>query len=231
MTRHALTLGLAVLALAASALASGCARQSGGAKPGEPTPEQQLRTLAPSQVDNYKGEKLGSITDFRENSIEGPQQVDVATYRLKVDGRVEKPLSLTYQQVLQLPKYRKVVTVNCIEGWSVRVLVDGVKLTDLLEDAGYDADSKVLIFRAADGYSSSLPLAYVRDRDILLAYRMNGVVLPQARGFPFEVIAEDKWGYKWVKWVEEIEVSNDTSFRGYWESRGYDNDATLPSKR
>ena len=73
----------------------------------------------------------------------------------------------------------------------------------------------------------SLPLPYLIDRDILLAYKMNGAEMIPERGFPFALVAEDKWGYKWIKWVTGIEVSNDTSFRGYWESNGYSNDGDL----
>jgi len=78
-----------------------------------------------------------------------------------------------------------------------------------------------VIFYAADGYSTSLPLDYIEDRDILLAYSMNGVTLPAERGFPFQLVAEDRWGYKWIKWVTRIEVSDDPSYRGYWEKRGF----------
>jgi len=233
LNRRSVGLLLAVLALVVLA-ASGCRPGSQGTSSetsSTVTPEEQLTQLAPKQVDNYKGEKLGSITDFRENSIKGPQQVDPATYRLKVGGNAETPVELTYDQVLELPKYTKVVTLNCVEGWSVKILVEGVKLTDVLGKAGYDESSKVVIFKAVDGYSSSLPMDFVQDNDILLAYKMNGLTLPEARGFPFQVIAEDKWGYKWVKWVDAIDASNDTDFRGYWESRGYDNDATLPSSK
>jgi DMSO/TMAO reductase YedYZ molybdopterin-dependent catalytic subunit len=53
---------------------------------------------------------------------------------------------------------------------------------------------------------------------------MNGIPVPEERGYPFVLVAQDKWGYKWIKWVVKIEVSNDQSFRGYWESRGYNND-------
>jgi DMSO/TMAO reductase YedYZ molybdopterin-dependent catalytic subunit len=125
---------------------------------------------------------------------------------------------------------QKLVTLNCVEGWSVDILWQGVLLKDLLAQAGYDRGAKVVIFRAADGYSSSLPLEYVVNRNIIFADTINGVGLPPERGFPFQVVAEDRYGYKWVKWVTEIEVSDDDSFRGYWESRGYDNEATLPSK-
>jgi DMSO/TMAO reductase YedYZ molybdopterin-dependent catalytic subunit len=56
---------------------------------------------------------------------------------------------------------------------------------------------------------------------------MNGVTLPPARGFPLELVAEDKLGYKWIRWITGIELSNDPSYKGFWESRGYDNDADV----
>ncbi|MEN6310695.1 MAG: molybdopterin-dependent oxidoreductase, partial [Acidobacteriota bacterium] len=67
----------------------------------------------------------------------------------------------------------------------------------------------------------------VREKDILLAFRMNGLVLPVERGFPFQVVAEDKWGYKWAKWVTAIELGGDPGFKGYWEKRGYNNNGDL----
>lgn len=186
--------------------------------------------LGAVEIKEYRGQKLGSIDDFRENSIEGPQNVDRATYKLSIGGKVATPQSLTYDEVLALPAAEKLVTLNCVEGWSVDVLWKGVRLRDLLQKAGYEPNAKIVVFRCADGYSTSLPLDYVIERDLLLAYRMNGVELPAERGFPFQVVAEDKWGYKWAKWVTSIEVSDDEKYRGYWESRGYDNDAGLPSK-
>ena len=59
------------------------------------------------------------------------------------------------------------------------------------------------------------------DNDIIMAYEMNNVTLPPERGYPFELVAESKWGYKWIKWMTEIELSDDVTYRGYWESRGY----------
>ncbi len=110
-------------------------------------------------------------------------------------------------------------------------LWQGVLLGDLLEKAGgADPSAKVLIFHCVDGYTSSLPLDYVLRRDIILGYEMNGVTMPPERGFPFQVVAEDRWGYKWAKWVKEIEVSSDVNYLGYWEKRGYENDAVLPGK-
>ncbi|PKQ29321.1 MAG: oxidoreductase [Actinobacteria bacterium HGW-Actinobacteria-10] len=184
--------------------------------------------LGAVEVREYEGEDLSSINEFRENSIKGPQQLDREAYRLTITGLVDRPLSLTYREVIDThQEYRKVVRLSCVEGWSVDILWQGILLADLLDRAGADPGARVVIFRSADGYSTSLPADYIRDNDILLAYRMNDVELPPDRGFPFQLVAEEKWGYKWAKWITEIEVSDDTSFRGYWESRGYENDADL----
>ena len=67
--------------------------------------------------------------------------------------------------------------------------------------------------------------SYIRQKDIILALKLNDLTLPANRGFPFQVVAESKYGYKWAKWVTRISLSDDASFRGYWESGGYNNNA------
>jgi DMSO/TMAO reductase YedYZ molybdopterin-dependent catalytic subunit len=57
---------------------------------------------------------------------------------------------------------------------------------------------------------------------------MNDLVIPIEKGFPFQLVAESKWGYKWIKWVNQIEISDNTGYLGFWESRGYSNNATVP---
>lgn len=179
-------------------------------------------------MNNYTGQKLSSVNDFQENSIKGPQYIDEATYRLKIDGLVDNPKEYTYSQVINGHQpYSKVVTLNCVEGWSVTILWEGVLVRDLLKEAGPKPDAKTVIFHAYDGYSSEFPISYFYDNDILMAYRMNNVTIPAERGFPFMLVAEDKWGYKWVKWITEIELSNDTNYEGYWESRGYSDSGDL----
>jgi len=180
------------------------------------------------ELREYKGEKLDPITSFRENSIKGPLRVDIKAYRLKVGGLVDKPLSLTSDEVLARPAESRVVTVHCVEGWHVKILWEGVSLAALIDEAGAKTSANTVIFRSADGYSTSVPLAYIRQKNILLAFKMNGLTLPKERGFPFEVVAEAKWGYKWAKWIETIELSDDPNFRGYWESRGYNQNGDYP---
>lgn len=186
------------------------------------------RILYPSEVRNYQGQDLSSISDVRENAIAGTQFVNQTTYRLTVTGLVNKNLSLSYDDVINgHQKYQKVVTLHCIEGWSATILWEGVLVKDLLQEAGVAAGAQVVIFTAADGYTTSLPIDYINGNNILLAYKMNGLVIPPERGFPFELVAESQYGYKWIKWLTAIEVSDNVDYRGFWESRGYRNNATI----
>lgn len=227
--RHTLSL-VAASALVGAALftsLTGCSPSSGGSTTGsgasvDATP---IADLAAVQVREYKGKKLGSIEDFRENSIKGPQVVDLDTYELKITGEVETETTLSYADVVALPNSQKAVTLNCVEGWSVDILWRGVRLVDVINKAGIGPEANTVIFHCYDGYTTSLPLSFVLDRNLLLAYQMNGVNLPAERGFPFQVVAESKLGYKWAKWVTEIELSSDDTYKGYWEQRGYDNTA------
>ncbi len=180
------------------------------------------------EIKEYQGEDLSSINDFRENSIAGPQHININDYKLNIVGLVDKQLNLTYNEVInQSPSQQKVITLNCVEGWSVTILWEGIPLKDLFDASGIKQVANTVIFRSYDGYSTSLPLSYILENNIILAYRINGVTLPPERGFPFQVVAESKWGYKWAKWVTEIEISDDPNFRGYWEERGYSNDGSL----
>ena len=182
---------------------------------------------APVQLDgveirDYQGQRLDSVaTDFRENSIKGPQYIDKDSYRLEMTGLVEHPASLTYDEVLGLQHYSKVAELECVEGWSVNILWEGVLVRDLFSQAGVKPEANTVIFWAADGYSTSFPLSFFNDKDIIMASKMNEVTIPPERGFPFHLVAEEKWGYKWIKWITKIELSDDPNFRGYWESRGY----------
>jgi DMSO/TMAO reductase YedYZ molybdopterin-dependent catalytic subunit len=190
--------------------------------------DRNITALTAVEIRDYQGERLSSIADFRENSIAGPQYINPESSCLNISGLVEHPLSLTSDQVLALyPHYKKKVTLYCVEGWDVTILWEGVRVGDLLADADVLTGADTVIFFAADGYSTSLPLDYIQDRDIMLAFAMNGVTLPPERGFPFQLVAEDRWGYKWIKWVTAIEVSGDSSYRGYWERRGYSQDANI----
>jgi len=179
------------------------------------------------EVKEYQGQNLSSVNDFRENSIKGPQYVNISNYRLQVTGLVQKPQNYTYDQVKSLQSYQKVVKLNCVEGWDVTILWQGVLVSDILNRSKPLPNANTVIFYAVDGYSTSFPLIYLQYNQILMAYKMNNVTIPPQRGFPFQLVAESKWGYKWIKWINKIELSDNTSYQGYWESRGYSNSGNL----
>jgi len=203
----------------------GCSYTPGNTNKQASKSQSSAKELKSVEIKDYQGEKLGSINDFRENSIKGPQHVDMNTYKLKITGLVEKPIEYTYNEVLKHQHYSKVITIHCVEGWSVTLLWEGILAKDLLNEAGVKPGANTAIFHAYDGYTTSLPLDFIMDNDIIIAYKMNDITLPPERGFPFELVAEDKLGYKWIKWLTEIELSDNPDYKGYWESRGYNNDA------
>jgi len=181
---------------------------------------------ATTEIRQYQGKHLDPFDREYDNSIRGPQNVDPEKYRLEVAGLVEIPLSMTYKEVLALPMVKRDVTLHCVEGWSEHLLFEGVRLADLFAGARPRQGVQTVIFYAADGYSSSLSYDDVIRLDIMLAARINGRVLDARRGFPFQVVAQSKLGYKWVRWVKRIELS-DKPYQGYWEKMGYDNDADV----
>lgn len=192
--------------------------------------------LFPGEIDVYQGQNLTPVNTYIDYlnqhpdvAIKGVQNIDPATYKLAITGMVNNSTNYTYDQVVNnFNSTLQVATLPCVEGWSVTMLWQGVPIIELLNQTGVVSGANTLIFLAADGYSSSLPLDYVKQHNILIAYKMNNVTLTPKLGWPFFLVANDQYGYKWVEWVTEINVSNDSNYMGYWESRGYPNNATVP---
>ncbi len=188
-------------------------------------------TLPTSEVEatEFMGKKLTPIREQRNNALAGTQVIDRGTYKLVVDGLVDRPLSLSYDDLLAYPQVSKLMDLNCVEGWNFTAKWTGPTLDSIFNDAGVKPEAKIAIFHTAEvpqGYSS-LDLSYIHTNNIIIALKLNDITLPPERGFPFQVVAESKFGYKWAKWVTRIEVSDDTNFRGYWESYGYNNNADI----
>jgi DMSO/TMAO reductase YedYZ molybdopterin-dependent catalytic subunit len=159
----------------------------------------------------------------------GTQHVNKTTYALTISGLVNNSVQLTYEDIITKNQlYKKVVTIYCVEGWQATILWEGILVKDLLDQVEPESNATTVIFHASDGYTTALPKDYIIENNIIIAYKMNGLILPSERGFPFQLVAESKYGYKWIKWITEIELSNSTDYLGYWESRGYSNNADIP---
>jgi DMSO/TMAO reductase YedYZ molybdopterin-dependent catalytic subunit len=170
--------------------------------------------------------RLTPLSDQRNNAIAGTQYIDRETYRLKVTGLVDEEIEMSYDDLLDLPGYSEFARLPCVEGWGFDAKWTGFRLVDLLDESGLQPEASYVVFHSADGYSSGLDLDYLRDEDILMAYGINDVTLLPERGFPLQVVAKRKYGYKWAKWVTEIEVVAEDR-RDFWESRGYSNSANV----
>jgi DMSO/TMAO reductase YedYZ molybdopterin-dependent catalytic subunit len=151
---------------------------------------------------------------------------DAQSWRLRIDGLVEEPRSLTHRELLALPSAEQASTFHCVTGWTVEnVHWRGVRFSDLLAAARPRAEARILTFTSAERpYVDTLTIQQAQLPDVMLAYEMDGRPLPREHGAPVRVVIPDMYGYKGVKWVERITLSSDAQ-PGYWEQRGYDADA------
>ena len=189
----------------------------------KPTEERYVT----NEIREYKGARLDPSIGPRDNSIKGIQKVPVEGYSLKIKGLVNQEVAISYDDVLEMETVEKLIILHCVEGWNATVLWKGVRIKSLIDLAIAKNSANTVIFRCYDGYTTSMPLSTILERDMILAYSSNGVPLPPSLGFPFIVVAEDKLGYKWARWVTEIELSDNNTYKGYWENYGYDNNADI----
>jgi len=158
-------------------------------------------------------------------------EVNAQSWRLEVGGLVERPVTLTYEDMKALPSSAQFLTLQCISNEIGGELIGnahwrGTSLANLLTQSGVKAGAVDVIFTAADGYTDSIPIAKAMQADTMLAYEMNGEVLPQLHGFPVRMLVPDIYGMKNVKWVTKIEVV-EYDFKGYWMVRGWSDVAAM----
>jgi len=127
-----------------------------------------------------------------------------------------------------MPAYTEVAWMPCVEGWGFTAKWTGFRVFDLLAVAVLRLNATYVVFYSVDGYATGLTLDYLKAEHTLMAYGINDVTLPPERGFPFQLVAVNKYGYKWAKWITAIEVG-DKVVEGYWESRGYSNTGDVGS--
>lgn len=192
-------------------LASGCGSAAPPPLPtaarASPIPEGQWGSIIsqhPSEVDNT----LLPITPIEDLNRTGrPVEVDIEEYRLVIDGLVERPLSLTYGELLSRPQTSEVVLLICPGVFWDNARWTGTPLALLLEEAGLREEAKKVRFHALDGYQRSLSLEEALADGVFLAYQVNGETLPLDHGFPLRLVARHQFGGRWVKWLERIEVT------------------------
>ncbi|MFF1698518.1 molybdopterin-dependent oxidoreductase [Streptomyces sp. NPDC058257] len=149
-----------------------------------------------------------------------------STYRLKIDGLVDRPATYSLTELRALPQTRLVRDVQCVTGWRVPgTPFEGVRLSRLLDAAGVRPTARAIRFTCFDGtYSESLTLRQARRKDVLVALRMQDKDLGHSHGGPARLYAAPMYFYKSAKWLSGITLTDEVE-PGYWEKRGYDVDA------
>ncbi len=161
-----------------------------------------------------------------------PPIVDPETWTLDVEGAVEAPYSLSYDElVTHEESIEQTTTMLCISNQVGGELIGtghwvGVQLSDLVEAAGPVDGAVSVVTHAADGYDEAIPLDLVEREDILIAYGMGDRTLATEHGFPARLLVPGRYGMKMTKWIDRIEIRNERH-EAYWAERGWDDAAIV----
>jgi DMSO/TMAO reductase YedYZ molybdopterin-dependent catalytic subunit len=153
---------------------------------------------------------------------------DGVNWDLRIEGLVENPLTLKFADLIALAQSDQVHDYMCVTGWKVdRQRWQGPLVSTVLDLARPRAGARSVSFDSGDGvYVDSLSIAEARRPEVMLAHRLNGAALSQDRGAALRLVVPFMFGYKGVKWVSRMRVTEAQEV-GYWEQRGYDVDAYL----
>lgn len=145
------------------------------------------------------------------------------TWTFEVKGLVTSPFTLSYPELLRLPKVTITSDIHCVTGWSkLENVWEGVHITEILKRAGLKPDAKFVSVLAEEGYTANLPLDVLNDDDVLLAYRHNGESLTPEHGWPLRLVVPKRYFWKSAKWVRGLDFLPQDE-RGFWERYGYHN--------
>ena len=187
-----------------------------------------------SQIFGNRSREVAPITpndEFYITSYRTPPFIVADDWSLTIQGLVKSPRTLTYPQLLARATQSEIVTLECVGNGVAGEAIgtaewEGASLQALLEEAGIDSKAVDVVFRAADGYSDSLPVERALSGDVLIAHKMNGETLPLGHGHPARIIVPGVYGMKSVQWLTEIEVV-DRDYQGHYQKSGWSDEATV----
>jgi DMSO/TMAO reductase YedYZ molybdopterin-dependent catalytic subunit len=186
--------------------------------------EVKAKPLPPNQSPINRLLKWGEEHPGITRSI---PKIDLQKWFLVVEGEVEEPLKLSWNEILSFPKTGSTSDFHCVEGWSVLNLRwEGILFKDFMQKVKTQKTAKFVTFECADRYTTSLSTEELSKDDVLLAYKLNGQPLEIGTGFPLRLVVPDKYGYKSALWLTKIIFTIEKEF-GYWEKRGYSDTADV----
>jgi DMSO/TMAO reductase YedYZ molybdopterin-dependent catalytic subunit len=187
------------------------------------SPNQQER-LPPDQIVTDRIQRWGS--DHPGITSVNPQ-LKRENYILTVDGEVEEPVRLSWNDFLALPQSVSTSDFHCVEGWSVlNCKWEGVRIRDIERLVKPKAVAVAVSFESADNYLTSLFREEISGDDVLLAYKLNGEMLEEGLGAPVRLIVPSKYAYKSALWVVRLRFTRSKEL-GFWERRGYSDSADV----
>jgi len=152
-------------------------------------------------------------------------KVDLPSWSLRAFGRVERELTLGYDEVRDLPEKEIVADIHCVTGWSrLNDTWTGVAVQEVLDRCRPGPDVTHVMAHCEFGYTTSVPLNVLDDQDVLLCYGWNGDDLTPEHGFPLRLLVPKKYFWKSAKWLRGLEFMSANRL-GFWEQRGYHDDA------
>jgi DMSO/TMAO reductase YedYZ molybdopterin-dependent catalytic subunit len=151
--------------------------------------------------------------------------VDLETWTLEVSGEVEEPLSLTYEQLRELPATDVTTDIHCVTRWSrFDAEFKGVHWSELAKLCRPKPSARFAIAHAEQGFTANVPLAAIEDEKALVVYEADGEPLTLEHGWPVRLFVPSKYFWKSAKWLRGIELSASDK-PGFWERYGYHNEA------
>jgi len=152
-------------------------------------------------------------------------EVDLATWDLVVEGEVEQPLRLSWEELQALPATEITVDIHCVTRWSrFDVTFRGVHWRELAALARPRPSARFVLARAEQGYTANLPLQALEADDALLAYEADGAPLSPDHGWPLRLVVASRYFWKSAKWLRGLELRA-SEVPGFWERYGYHNEA------
>ncbi|MGH8925866.1 MAG: molybdopterin-dependent oxidoreductase [Acidimicrobiia bacterium] len=175
-------------------------------------------------------------TFYRIDTALDIPRLSIPNYQLLIGGMVAHPLKLTFEDIVSRPLVEADITLSCVSNEIGGKLVGnarwlGIRLDDLLAEAGIDPAADQIVGRSADAYTCGFPVATLDGRNSLLAIGMNGEPLPLEHGFPVRLVVPGLYGYvSATKWLTEIELTTFAAFDQYWVPRGYSAQAPIKTQ-
>jgi len=186
--------------------------------------DQKKRKLPPNQEATDRLLRWGIDHPGITSTI---PQLKLETYTLTIDGEVENPVKLSWNDFMKLPKTISVSDFHCVEGWSVvNCKWEGVHIREIENVVKPKDVAKAVTFECADSYTTSLFREELSGDDVLLAYKLNGQVLEEGYGFPVRLVVPNKYAYKSALWVVHLRFTRGKEL-GFWERRGYSDNADV----